>query len=43
MKRAIPFLLAVTLAFSLMACGSGNTETEGGKRRAAETCIRNRF
>ena len=43
MKRAIPFLLAVTLAFSLMACGGGSTEAEGGKRRAVETRIRNRF
>ena len=33
MKRAIPLLLAVTLAFSLMACGGGNTETEGEKTR----------
>ena len=40
MNRAIPFLLAVTLAFSLMACGGGSTETEGGKdallKRASE-------
>lgn len=40
MKRAIPFLLAVTLAFSLMACGGGTAEAEGGKdallKRASE-------
>ena len=31
MKRAIPLMLAAALAFSLMACGGGNTGPDGGK------------